>query len=283
MICADLGFGKLWILGMPCAIHRVEQYRSAVQGVEAMTLVSNHHFPRHSHDQFALGRIAFGGQRSWSAVGHVEAVVGDLIMANPGELHDGVPLDGKVRGWQMIYLDPALVSHELEQEITAPIELVRPVARDRLLAQSFAQLFAFITSPSSDRLAQEESLIRTLVCLVRRHSTTRAWHNRFSPSVAKAIQRLDAAPSIPVSLAELAALSGVSRFQLLRAFAREVGTTPHAYLVQRRVTLARRLLAVGKTPAQAALDAGFADQSHLTRAFVRYIGVTPARYRSAVA
>jgi AraC-like protein len=31
----------------------------------SMTLVSNHHFPRHSHDQFSIGVIAFGAQRSW--------------------------------------------------------------------------------------------------------------------------------------------------------------------------------------------------------------------------
>jgi AraC-like DNA-binding protein len=85
-----------------------------------------------------------------------------------------------------------------------------------------------------------------------------------------------------VSLAELAALSGVSRFQLLRGFAREVGITPHAYLVQRRVRLARQLLAKGQTPVQAAMQAGFADQSHMTRAFVRQIGVTPSRYQAAI-
>jgi AraC-like DNA-binding protein len=100
--------------------------------------------------------------------------------------------------------------------------------------------------------------------------------------VERAIQRLDSLDR-QVSLAELAALSGVSRFQLLRGFAREVGITPHAYLVQRRVCLARRLLADGQTPAQAAIQAGFADQSHMTRAFVRQLGVTPGRYRAAIA
>jgi AraC-like DNA-binding protein len=93
---------------------------------------------------------------------------------------------------------------------------------------------------------------------------------------------LDAAPEVPTSLAELAAFSGVSRFQLLRGFAREVGTTPHAYLVQRRVRLVRRLLAAGRSPANAALLAGFADQSHMTRAFVRQFGITPGRYSAAI-
>jgi AraC-like DNA-binding protein len=85
-----------------------------------------------------------------------------------------------------------------------------------------------------------------------------------------------------VSLAELAALSGVSRFQLLRGFPREVGITPHAYLMQRRVLLPERLLRAGQALAGAAIRAGFSDQSHMTRAFVRQVGVTPRRYRAAV-
>ena len=102
------------------------------------------------------------------------------------------------------------------------------------------------------------------------------------PSVRVALRPLTTAPEQPTTLAELAALSGVSRFQFLRGFARAVGVTPHAYLVQQRVRLARRLLAAGQCPAQAAAEAGFADQSHLTRAFQRQLGVTPARYRAAV-
>ena len=104
-----------------------------------------------------------------------------------------------------------------------------------------------------------------------------------APLVARALQRLRESPERPATLAELAALSGVSRFQLLRGFARTVGVTPHAYLIQQRVRLARRLLAAGRRPAEVAAEAGFADQSHLTRAFRRQLGVTPARYRAAVA
>ena len=96
-------------------------------------------------------------------------------------------------------------------------------------------------------------------------------------------RRLDDVPEAPATLADLAALAGVSRFQLLRGFARATGVTPHAYLLQRRVRLARQLLIAGRAPAEAAQEAGFADQSHLTRAFRRQFGVTPARYRAALA
>lgn len=56
-----------------------------------MTLVSNHIFPRHSHDQFGVGVIDFGAQHSWSGIGRVDASAGDIIMVNPGEMHDGEP------------------------------------------------------------------------------------------------------------------------------------------------------------------------------------------------
>ena len=263
-------------------IHQVEQHKSAVRGIEVMTLVSNYHFPRHSHDQFSIGVIAFGGQRSWSGVGSVYASAGDVIVANPGEMHDGAPLDGNARGWRMLYLDAALMAREVEEEFAGSLEIVRPVVRDPLLARHFASLFACLKAERPDRLAGEENLLRSLICLLRRHGMARPLFARRSPSVAKAIRRLDSAVDEQVSLADLAALSGVSRFQLLRGFAREVGITPHAYLIQRRVRLARRLLACGQTPAQAAIQAGFADQSHMTRAFVRQVGITPSRYRAAI-
>jgi AraC-like DNA-binding protein len=268
---------------MVSRIHQVEQHRTAVPGIEAMTLVSSHHFPRHSHDQFGIGVIAFGAHRSWSGVGHVEASAGDVIMVNPGEMHDGAPLHGDARGWRMLYLDPALVAGEVKDEIVGLVEIVRPVARDPLLAGQFARLFACLTASRADCLAREENLLRSLIYILRQHGT--AWPSSSGPSpcVAKALQRLNSAPDTSVSLAELAALSGVSRFQLLRGFARQVGITPHAYLVQRRVRLARKLLAYGHTLAQAAVQAGFADQSHMTRAFVRQLGITPGRYRAAVA
>ena len=126
-------------------------------------------------------------------------------------------------------------------------------------------------------------MLRSLMHVLRRHGLARPSSSGPSPYVAKAIERLDSAPETSVSLAELAALSGVSRFQLLRGFAREVGITPHAYLMQRRVRLARQLLANGQTPVQAAIQAGFADQSHMTRVFVRQLGITPSRYRAATA
>ncbi len=247
-----------------------------------MTLLTDHAFPRHSHDGFGIGVMTAGAQRSWSGIGAVEAAAGDVITVNPGEMHDGAPLGGP-RGWRMLYLDPALVMREVAEAAGDAPEIARPALRDAVLRGLFERLFARATAAVPEPLALEEDLLRALVHLLRRHGARPHPMRPSSPGVAAARRRLDEAPEWPVTLAELAALSGVDRFALLRGFARETGATPHAYLVQRRVRLARRLLAAGHVPAEAALQAGFADQSHLTRAFRRQLGVTPARYRAAVA
>ncbi len=263
-------------------VHRAQQLRSAVYGIEACALASDRHFPRHAHDQFGIGLIYSGAQYSWSGIGPVEAESGDVITVNPGEMHDGRSVQGRVRMWQMLYFDPTLVCPSLTEEVPGGIAFSRPALRDPQLAERFARLFESVTAVVPEALAAEEDVLRTLAHLLIRHGNRPLPVAGPLPCVARALKRLDEAPERPVTLAELAALSGVSRFQLLRGFARSVGTTPHAYLLQQRVRLARRLLAAGRRPAEAAAEAGFADQSHLTRAFRRQLGITPARYRAAL-
>jgi len=260
-------------------MHRAELHRAGIPGIEAF---SDHRFPRHSHDEFGIGIMTSGAQRSWSVLGHVESEAGDVIMVNPGEMHDGVPVEGSARGWKILYLDPTLVARELATEGTEHEVVLRPVARDLALARHLARFFTLIKDQTADSLALEESLLYCVMCALRRHQLHGPRVGHGSPPVLKAIERLDGAPELPTTLRELAQLCGLSRFQLLRGFAREVGITPHAYLIQRRVRLARRLLSTGSSPSDAAFLAGFADQSHMTRAFVRQFGITPGRYKSLI-
>lgn len=81
------------------------------------------------------------------------------------------------------------------------------------------------------------------------------------------------------SLADLAAIAGVSRFHFSRMFAKEMGLPPARYLERLRVERAKDMIRTGDLPlAQIALAVGFADQSHFTRRFRRWAGCTPAAY-----
>ncbi|WP_417067019.1 AraC family transcriptional regulator [Niveibacterium terrae] len=82
------------------------------------------------------------------------------------------------------------------------------------------------------------------------------------------------------TLATLAQRVGLSRWQLIRAFAAATGLTPHAWLLDQRVQRARELLREpGRSLSEIALTTGFADQSHFSRAFKARTAVTPGRYR----
>jgi AraC-like DNA-binding protein len=86
-----------------------------------------------------------------------------------------------------------------------------------------------------------------------------------------------------VSLDELASMAGLSKYYLLRAFRRVHGVTPHAYQMQLRLAHAWRFIVEGRPLSRASYDAGFADQSHLTRRFAAMFGLTPARYARELA
>jgi AraC-like DNA-binding protein len=261
-------------------LHQVAQLRSGLPGTEVLSLLSEHVFPRHAHDQFGIGVITAGAQTSWSGVGPVESAVGDVIMVNPGEVHDGTPIGGP-RGWRIVYLEPELVTRELAMEFGGGDAVFQPVAHDPALAGAVGKLLEALQFTTNGNDA-EELLLACLARVMKAHRLSGPRWLGASPSVARALEWIETAPAAEVPLADLAAACDASRFQLIRGFLREVGTTPHAYRIQLRVRLARRYLRLGHAVAEAALLAGFADQSHLTRAFVRQFGITPGRYRSAV-
>lgn len=269
---------------------RVQMLRCALDGVEATVAHTTHAFARHSHDRFGIGVVIAGGQRSASGRGPVEARATDVITVNPGEVHDGSPLDEHGRAWRMLYFAPSLVAATLAECARTPlreVELTRPVLNDPKLSMCFARLFAVAARDTndvsvSDNLACEEALLALFAHVGRHYATSAPPCTERNGSVARAKSRIDDDPASPSTLADLAAEAGMSRFQLLRSFAHEVGLPPHAYRMQRRVALARQLIALGTSLADAAVSAGFSDQSHMTRAFVRLLGVTPAGYAAAV-
>ncbi|RIX82774.1 AraC family transcriptional regulator [Acidovorax cavernicola] len=247
---------------------------SALPGLQAIAAESNRSFPRHMHDVFGIGVMDRGGQRSASGRGAVEAVRGDVITVNPGEVHDGVAMRGEARAWRMLHLAPELLSDDLPG-----FELERPVLSDPALRQGFDRLFTAVAE-GDDALALEQGVLQ----LLRRAPGAQASESlrRVAPAAMERARARIADDCIRApSLAELAREAGLSRYQLLRGFAAAFGLPPHAWLQQCRLSRARRLIAQGRALADAAAGAGFADQSHMTRAFVRFLGFTPGAYAMA--
>jgi len=82
------------------------------------------------------------------------------------------------------------------------------------------------------------------------------------------------------TLRTLADDAGLSPFHLHRLYLRYTGLTPGQQQMLARLRQARALLGEGVALSDAAAACGFADQSHLNRAFKRWMGVPPGRYRA---
>jgi AraC-like DNA-binding protein len=268
-------------------IERIRFLRVALKGVDAMSATTSRSFPRHTHDQYGIGVIDEGGHASLSGRGQVEAGSGSLIFVNPGEVHDGRALGGRPRSWRMLYLEPVAMAAAradvLEGAQTAAT-FAAPVLANKRLRCVFDAAFDAATRPAAcQEIVAEAAALRLVAHLAVNLTAKTRGSSESTVSIRRARDRIDADPTAPLTLSILAGEAGTSRFQLLRAFAREFGLTPHAYIIQQRLALARRLIHAGSSLVDAAAVAGFCDQSHLTRVFARQFGVTPARYRSRAA
>lgn len=258
------------------AVESIQFRALPAAGVEAMSASTARSFPRHTHDQYGIGVVDAGGHASWSGRGQVEAGPGSFICVNPGEVHDGRALGDRGRSWRILYFEPeamAALREDVLEGTNGELTFAAPVFADPDLRRRFEAAFV-----SYGPIACETALLE-LIAHLGRHSTSAPRSDRGTTAcIRRARDRIDSDPAATVTLAVLAREIGVSRYQLIRAFARELGLTPHAYIVQKRIALARRLIRAGRSLSDTAAAAGFYDQSHLTRCFVRQFGLTPALF-----
>lgn len=267
----------------------VRYWRSADQPVEAMHAhFERHVYHRHSHETYSLG-VTDDGAQSFTCRGSAHTSGAGMVMTfNPDDPHDGWAGDTRGFTYRMIHIGPALVAGILEDMTGRPAGLPLfpdPVVTDPRLAGNLLALHRALLC-GAPALRQDELLAAAVGSAVRRAARTRLTAPDIPPrgagaiaSRARALIRERYADDITAG--DVAAAAGCSRFAIYRAFRSVYGMSPTDYQRQLRLRGARHLIARGVSISQAAAQSGFADQSHLTRWFTRYYGITPACYRKA--
>jgi AraC-like DNA-binding protein len=102
-----------------------------------------------------------------------------------------------------------------------------------------------------------------------------------STALERARALIDASFRENLSLGEIAAASGFSKFYFVRAFTDAFGRSPFAYRGELRTEEARRMLRAGLPIKAIAAELGFVDHSHFGRAFRRATGSSPGAYQRA--
>jgi len=242
-----------------------------------------HSYAPHAHDTFAVGVILAGAEAFHYRGARHLAPAGSLVAVNPDELHDGAPA-GDSFAYRMLYPSVALVqalADELDDRPAGFPAFTGPVLDDPEVAARLSAAHALMEG-RADRLAVDEAFTGALSLMVRRHSHSQPQGRRLGREVApirRARRLMDDSYMQDLTLDRLADAAGLSRYYFLRAFRREVGVTPHAYLTGRRIAAAKRLLAGAEPLSAVALACGFYDQSHFSRSFKGCTGVTPGQYR----
>ncbi|MBV8168932.1 MAG: AraC family transcriptional regulator [Alphaproteobacteria bacterium] len=237
----------------------------------------------HRHDTYALG-VTLAGVQAFRYRGAARASLpGELFVLHPDELHDGRPGSDAALRYRILYVDPGLIRSALGGRRALPF-VRAAVSRDPGLARAIAAGLDDLDQPLED-LAHDAVIQGLADALAAADPSTaiRRVSASHSRAVARARERLDAAGTKAVASAELEAITGLTRYALARQFRACLGTTPHRYLVLRRLDRARALIRSGASLVDAALASGFADQSHLTRHFMRAYGVSPGRWADLTA
>lgn len=247
---------------------------AACPGVEAWSSAwAGHSPPRHAHDAYQIS-ITRVGQGCFTSRGRrVVCSPGEMILIEPGDVHEVAGAGAAPWEFDTLYLDPQVVRGEV-----GPSPRHRPAAIGASLPSYFARLHRAVVAGLP--VIEQEAHLIALVRGLGRGEIPGDCHPPGGAALDRVRDYLDECPGADVSLADLAALADLSPSHLSRSFRRAFGMPPHAYLVQARVRQARSLLRLGTPVAEAAARAGFADQAHLTRHFRRLVGVTPGAYRS---
>jgi AraC-like DNA-binding protein len=258
-------------------VHLVRDRRSGIEAVTAR--FHGHAYDMHRHDEWLVGVTHAGVQDFFCRGQRRQSVTGRVILMEPGERHDGQAAHEQGFSYSMLYLPQGWLRTQMGGR-DADIGFRQTLADDARLGAAIAAACHAVLSgaPPLAFDAARDQVLR----LLRHHL------GRSSPPARpvgaqvaeRAMDYLQAHFEETFGLDELARAAGAAdRFQLSRAFRRRFGTSPHACLVEIRLSKARAMLRSEAAPAEAALASGFADQSHLGRWFRRAYGISPAAYR----
>ncbi|RWE33361.1 MAG: AraC family transcriptional regulator [Mesorhizobium sp.] len=237
-------------------------------------------FDPHRHDTYAIG-VTLRGVQTFRYRGAARlSLPGQVIVLHPDELHDGGAGTEEGLRYRMLYLEPSLMLDCLGGKAL-------PFVRNGVVTDdAFCATLLSALGPLEQELDElfVDDFLAQLMQSLGRHGGQPAKPIAATARRAATLAREYLTENLdrPVRSGELEAVTGLDRYALSRHFRAAFSTSPHRFLVMRRLQRARRMIAAGEPLAQIAIEAGFSDQSHFNRQFKKAFGMTPGRWSSLI-
>jgi AraC-like DNA-binding protein len=230
------------------------------------------------HERYAICAIRTGAAESRYCGKTLPVHDGSLLFMEPNETHSSTAY--KPGEFIVLQLEPACIESDAnELGLSGTPHLRTGYALDCRLHTA---AYGFSDSVRNGAaVLEQQSWLTACVRLFLGYAERRppdVGRLKGSPAIDRARSYLRDRFAEPVTLDELSAVAGISRFNLVRQFTKRFGFPPHAYQTHLRVERARNLLRADMPIAGVAAFLGFADQSHLARHFKKAYGVTPGDY-----
>lgn len=247
-------------------------------------------YQKHTHEEFAIGIIEQGVQKFHHRGRRHIAPSTAMITVNPDEVHDGAAAVDEGYQYRMAYIPRDVVEEMLTglSGTRCPSGYFKePVTFDRDIARRLHHSLVMLEDEqnSSNILEARTCFVQAMAELFQRHADPH--HSSLEKVkdqsvVNRACEYIRSRVSENISLNDIAASVGLSPYHFLRIFKNTTGLPPHAYLIRQRVEIAKGAIEKGASLADAAMQAGFSDQSHMTRRFKAVYGLPPGQYKYAI-
>ncbi|KAF1012043.1 MAG: Arabinose operon regulatory protein [Pseudomonas fluorescens] len=205
---------------------------------------------------------------------------------NPGDVHACNPIDDQPWSYHMLYIDtPWLTNlqHQLGLRNDQGFQpFATPHTRDPVLYKGLIELCDVLLNDQAEHLHKQTTLVSFFSEVQQRLNPPATPLREVNHRLARAADYICAHCTEALKLEDICQAAELSPSYLIRAFKQHYGMTPHAFMVNRRIQVARAGLRRGELIADVALAAGFADQAHFQRTFKQHFAATPGQYRDAL-
>ncbi|GFO55368.1 transcriptional regulator [Geomonas sp. Red276] len=261
------------------------QYLSpaGLEGVELLFCPdSGFNFAPHFHEAYCIW-LNTDGAELYSQRGTTDILnPGSFGIVAPGDVHANRAISDSGRRLLTFYVQEAQIRPLLSETGGKSETLFNSgFYHDPECFGLLARLFSVLsTSPSV--IEKESAFLEVFALLAGRHGLVRphaSYRAGDSRRIRETVRLFRDRLGESITLGEIAQGLCCTPYHLIRSFKKECGLSPHAYLLRLRLEKARELIRQGLPLVEVALQAGFADQSHLTRHFKTNYGITPGGFR----